>query len=272
MSKLQYEVFLRSHEFERAAADARMRPLDWRLLLALDGRATLGDLAQRLLLDVDEAVEAIALCERLGMVVRRRVSLGEYRSEFEAQAADETLFPPEVPAEFEPVIPETARAEIVAFEEPQPYAVATEPPAFEDRPRYEEPVSYEERHAFHEAAPPAEPRDEFLPQDDPAPYAGHDSFIGGVQTLGEASEARLAAFHEQIEHAAPEPFNDFTIHLPSGDLPAATPEPQAAEPAATAEEDRPAFVLPDEPAQSAVAAAAKPIEFKLRPSVQVVIR
>jgi hypothetical protein len=112
MSKLQYEVFQRSPQFEQAAAEMRMRPLDWQLLLALDGRARLGDLAQELLVDVEEAVDAIAVCERLGLVERRRISLAEGRAEFEIPRADA----PPLSAPADPVLPAQERPSVIATE------------------------------------------------------------------------------------------------------------------------------------------------------------
>jgi hypothetical protein len=131
MSKLQYEVFQRSPQFEQAAAEMRMRPLDWQLLLALDGRARLGDLAQHLLVDVEEAVDAIAVCERLGLVERRRISLAEGRAEFEIPSADAT---PALPSPEHPVLPAAPKepASLVELGEPvAPGPLAAEQPAQE---------------------------------------------------------------------------------------------------------------------------------------------
>lgn len=124
MSKVQYEVFQRTPHFEQAAAPMRMRPLDWELLFALDGRARLGDLARQLLVDVEEAVDAVVVCERLGLVERRRISLAEGRAEFDIPRASpqEPAFLME-PNEFVVSVP-------VADEQPAPERppfISTEP-------------------------------------------------------------------------------------------------------------------------------------------------
>lgn len=204
MSKLQYEVFLRSLEFERAAVGIQMRPMDWHLLLALDGRTALGDLAHRLLLDVDEAVDTVVVAERLRMVERRRLSLSEYRSEFGLRSAENPGFAPhaaEPAAEAEPP---------AALEEPADVpgvAAATRLPATEGAPAVAafaseasalEPELAEEPARFARYAPFSEPpkfgeEPEFA---EPASPAGFDTFAGSASVmLGEASEARLETFH-----------------------------------------------------------------------------
>jgi hypothetical protein len=114
MAKLQYEVFQRSPQFEQAAAEMRMRPLDWQLLLALDGRARLGDLARLLLVDAEEAADAIAVCERLGLVERRRISLAEGRAEFEIPRAAPKEPAPLIAAEPAPALEADPSAGVAA--------------------------------------------------------------------------------------------------------------------------------------------------------------
>jgi hypothetical protein len=204
MSKLQYEVFLRSAQFESAAADTRMRPVDWRLLLALDGLATLDEVAARTSLDIEDAVDTISLCERLGLVERRRVLLAEYRSAFAPRLA------PAAPA------PEAALA--------QPEARAAEA---------ERPVEFAAQSATEEPQTWAEAEPE------------------AAEAAGALAEAPFPVLSPE-RHIADLPLNVIPTPepvWPEAELPAPAPEtPQLA------------------------AAAPKPIEFKLRPSVQVVIR
>ncbi len=213
MSKLQYEVFLRSREFERAAAGMQMRPMDWRLLLALDGRTALGDLAQRLLLDVDEAVDTVVVAERLRMVERRRVSLSEYRSEFERRAAENAGFAPQAPAiapEAEPPAgPLEAPAELpgapAANRLPADLEAAPLEPAFASEALAPQPELAEEPARFAEYAPFSEPPafGEEPAFAEPASPAGFDPFAGSAGVmLGEASEARLETFHVMREGVA----------------------------------------------------------------------
>jgi hypothetical protein len=351
MSRLQYEVFLRSLDFERTAEHVRMRPLDWRLLLALDGRAALADLAQRLLIDVDEAVNTIAVAERLRMVERRRVSLAEYRKEFERRR--------EAPAEATENEEQTPEA--AALEQPEELAneavAQTGSPHGEAGPHAAEAVdvwsdalptdaaSYADYVAAQTpaAGPPLDVQaSESAPIFEAEPAAGHDPFVVLTGALGEPSYARCESFdarHEDVapyvehadEHSAHIHYADEApAHAPSAEpvaqeqpayaSPWSVPEPVAAayEPAVEAEpfespseaveEPFPAIVpergiadlpltvetrlpadsfgsgaqeegLPSEPEVAAPAGdelaadrAIKPIEFKLKPSVQVVIR
>ncbi len=269
MSKLQYEVFLRSIEFERASADMRMRPADWRLLLALDGRVMLGDLAQRLFLDVEEAVDTIALCERLGIVERRRISLAEYRAEFAVRLA--AAVRPEAPAEApaggplaEAAAPEDLPEPFVALagdEAVEPAVAAGEPsvhdwvapeapaPAVAEPASPEAAASYEHAPVFHAAAFEAMPFER-------APQTEADPTPEEIRSLGEASEARLASFHERREDQLPS--DDaalFAERLPLRPVYAAPPWSVSSQAAATPE---PAPVAPEEvaaPAPEAVAAA-----------------
>ena len=135
MSKLQYEVFQRSPQFDQAAAEMRMRPLDWQLLLALDGRTRLEDLAHHLFVDVEEAVDAIAVCERLGLVERRRISLAEGRAEFEIPRAGAA---PPLASPANPVPPAAPKAPAPLVEPAgpiEPGPLAAEQPA-QDRPSF----------------------------------------------------------------------------------------------------------------------------------------
>jgi hypothetical protein len=214
MPKLQYEVFLRSPEFERAAGEMRMRPVDWELLLALDGHAALGDLAERLHLDADEAVETMALCERLGIVDRRRVTLGEYRAGNLERREAPAL---EAATAHEPDAPEPSAAAAGLESEP-PVAAAT---IESDPPSAAEPEPEAQR--FEELAAP-----------DEAPFPAL------------VTERRLA------------------------DLPFTISEPESAGPVVSSE--APGSGLPESEPEQPADASAKPIEFKLRPSVQVLIR
>jgi hypothetical protein len=219
MPKLQYEVYLRSPEFERAAGDMRMRPVDWELLLALDGHAVLGDLAERLHLDVDEAVETMALCERLGIVDRRRVTLTEYRAG--------NLERPEAPA------PQASAQAPAVLETDAPDAPdAPEPSAAAATLESEHPAAAE-----------------------PAPEAQR------FEELAAPDEA---------------PFPALVTERPIADLPLTISEPESAEPEsaepAVSAAEAPGSGLPELEPEQLAGASAKPIEFKLRPSVQVLIR
>jgi hypothetical protein len=112
--------YRRVDEFEARAEQLRLRPIEWRLALALDGHRTLGGIAQSLGIPPTEAVEIVAHFESIGLAETPRVSLQEYR----APAKPEAFVP--APSPRPPVPPPPPMAPMPPIEpvRPAPEAAA----------------------------------------------------------------------------------------------------------------------------------------------------
>ncbi|MGH7709219.1 MAG: hypothetical protein ACREM6_15080, partial [Vulcanimicrobiaceae bacterium] len=72
------DVLVRVADFRDRGGDVRLRSSEWGLLFAIDGSTPLGDLADRLQLDLDTACELAQKFELAGLIVPVQMSLGDY--------------------------------------------------------------------------------------------------------------------------------------------------------------------------------------------------
>jgi hypothetical protein len=85
------DVLTRTDDFRRRIEGLRLRPYEWELLFAIDGRATLGELADRFDLEFSLASDLARRFEAVDLVVPLSVTLDEYLRGYVAP-------PPETPA------------------------------------------------------------------------------------------------------------------------------------------------------------------------------
>jgi hypothetical protein len=110
--------FRRTGDFERRTSGLRLKPIEWHILLALDGSTTFMDVARLFNLPSDEAATILGRFEGLGLVETQRVSLEEFRAQNRpplsvAGPAEPALVPPPLSAEppaNEPEQPESVAA------------------------------------------------------------------------------------------------------------------------------------------------------------------
>ncbi|GAC1494928.1 MAG: hypothetical protein NVS1B2_12440 [Vulcanimicrobiaceae bacterium] len=79
MMLLRFDTVARTDDFDEHASAMHLRPWQWRFLLAVDGSATLGDLATTSGIDFETAAEFVTQTEELGLVRVVTQTLDEYR-------------------------------------------------------------------------------------------------------------------------------------------------------------------------------------------------
>jgi hypothetical protein len=72
-------LICRATDFEKRAETVSLRPWQWDMLFALDGRTPLVDVARGAGIDMDVASEALRSLHEQGLVVVRSVRIDEYR-------------------------------------------------------------------------------------------------------------------------------------------------------------------------------------------------
>jgi hypothetical protein len=89
------DVVQRTDGFEKAAGSQQLRPWQWELLLALDGRTPLGEIARKLGIEMPVIAETVTWFGEQGLTTIRTVGFDEYR---QAKVAEKPFVRAEEPS------------------------------------------------------------------------------------------------------------------------------------------------------------------------------
>jgi hypothetical protein len=89
------DIANRTDDFEKIAGSHSLRAWQWEVLLALDWRTPLGEIARKLGLEMPVVAELVAWFDEQGLTAIRTVSFEEYR---QAKAAEKPLVRAEEPS------------------------------------------------------------------------------------------------------------------------------------------------------------------------------
>lgn len=84
------DLIYRVSDFEKRVETVSLRPWQWDLLFALDGRTSLSDVAQSVGVEIEVAAEALRSLLEQGLVAVRSMRLEEYRKKEVADETDQT--------------------------------------------------------------------------------------------------------------------------------------------------------------------------------------
>ncbi|GAC1566657.1 MAG: hypothetical protein NVS2B3_00650 [Vulcanimicrobiaceae bacterium] len=80
MTLTSFDTVMRTRDFEARAAELSLRPWQWDVIVAVDGRMRLGELARTCSIDLQSAIDVLTQAHALGLVELVVLPLDHYRA------------------------------------------------------------------------------------------------------------------------------------------------------------------------------------------------